>query len=135
MHVRHPGSGRAATLPPLGCRTAGLPSYGPGRARAELQQVPQRNFARAVQVVDIGPISLNMSETTKGFGSGAADKYLTPAEVAALLQVPMKTLAAWRSQRKGPFFHRYGVHVRYPVSQLEIWLAERDDDGKNWMAS
>ena len=42
----------------------------------------------------------------------------------------MKTLAAWRSQRKGPLFHRMGVHVRYPKSHLDAWLDERTNEAE-----
>jgi excisionase family DNA binding protein len=64
-----------------------------------------------------------------------ADVYLTADEVSALLKVPVKTLAAWRSQRKGPLFHRFGVHVRYPATELDLWLSERHDEAQKWMAS
>ena len=64
-----------------------------------------------------------------------ADEYFTPQELAALLKIPVKTLAAWRSERKGPLPTRMGVHVRYPKSHLDTWLAERITEAERWMAS
>lgn len=78
------------------------------------------------------------TETSSASGASAragADAFLTPEELSALLKIPVKTLAAWRSERKGPLFHRMGVHVRYPVSQLDLWLAERTAEAERWMAS
>lgn len=79
---------------------------------------------------------MNTSPTDQhGPLAASKDAYLTSAELSALLKVPVKTLAAWRSQRKGPLFHRYGVHVRYPLTELETWLSERQAEAERWMAS
>jgi excisionase family DNA binding protein len=67
--------------------------------------------------------------------AGADDQYLSPEDLAALLNLPMKTLAAWRSHRKGPIFYRIGVHVRYPKTHVDRWLAELEADAQKWMAS
>lgn len=66
---------------------------------------------------------------------GSDDTYLSPEEVSSLLGIPVKTLAAWRSQRKGPLFYRLGVHVRYPKRHLDDWLAQCEKDASKWMAS
>lgn len=50
---------------------------------------------------------------------------LTPDEVAALLQVPVATLAQWRHRRTGPDFKRVGRHVRYAPEAVESWLADQ----------
>ena len=63
------------------------------------------------------------------------DEFLTPEELSALLKIPVKTLAAWRNERKGPLPTRMGVHVRYPKSELDQWLAERLAEAERWMAS
>lgn len=60
---------------------------------------------------------------------------LTPDEVAAILDVPAKTLAHWRTQRTGPLFVRLGVHVRYRHTDLETWIEECIEDTRRWMAS
>ena len=66
----------------------------------------------------------------------AAPSLLTPAEVGGVLGgIPEKTLANWRSQRKGPLFVRIGIHVRYRREDVDAWLAERLEDGRRWMAS
>lgn len=71
-----------------------------------------------------------LRDTVQTDGAAA---FLTPVEVSNLLKVPVKTLAAWRSQRKGPLFNRFGVHVRYPKAHLDAWLAERTNEVINWM--
>ena len=68
--------------------------------------------------------------------SQPASPLLTPTEAGAVLGgIPEKTLANWRSQRKGPLFLRIGVHVRYRREDLDLFLAERLEDGRRWMAS
>jgi excisionase family DNA binding protein len=60
---------------------------------------------------------------------------LTPDQVSQLLGVPVKTLAAWRTQRTGPRFLRVGVHVRYRETDVEDWVHHQLDDSRRWMAS
>lgn len=45
----------------------------------------------------------------------------TPAEVAAYLQVPVKTLYTWRYHGKGPRAHRVGRYLRYRWEDVEAW--------------
>jgi excisionase family DNA binding protein len=47
----------------------------------------------------------------------------TPTEVAAYLQVSVKTLYTWRYKRQGPRAHRVGRHLRYRWEDVEAWLA------------
>lgn len=47
----------------------------------------------------------------------------TPTDVAAYLQVPVKTLYTWRYHGKGPRAHRVGRHLRYRWEDVEAWLA------------
>lgn len=54
---------------------------------------------------------------------------LTPQEVADFLQVPVATVALWRSQRTGPRGYRVGRHVRYRREDVEAWLAQRASVG------
>lgn len=51
----------------------------------------------------------------------AADPWLTRAEVAERLQIPVKTLAQWASQRKGPPYRVFGRHTRYKLSECVSW--------------
>ena len=52
-----------------------------------------------------------------------ARRLATPTEIAVYLQVPVRTLYAWRYQRKGPRAHRVGRHLRYRWEDVEAWLA------------
>lgn len=63
------------------------------------------------------------------------DQLLTPDEVSAILALPVKTLAHWRSQRTGPIFIRAGIHVRYRRDDVEAWVEERIGETRQWMAS
>jgi predicted DNA-binding transcriptional regulator AlpA len=49
----------------------------------------------------------------------------SPADVAAHLQLPVKTLAEWRARKVGPQYLRVGRYVRYRWQDVEEWLAER----------
>jgi hypothetical protein len=52
------------------------------------------------------------------------DGLITPAELAAFLSVPVKTLRDWRYQGVGPEGLRVGRHVRYEPSEVRRWLIE-----------
>lgn len=42
-----------------------------------------------------------------------ANNYLTPAEMAALMKVSIRTLARWRNEGNGPAWVKYGGVIRY----------------------
>ncbi|MFF7313392.1 helix-turn-helix domain-containing protein [Streptomyces sp. NPDC008137] len=46
----------------------------------------------------------------------------TPAEVAAYLGVPAKTLYQWKYRGTGPNVHKVGRHLRYRWSEVDAWL-------------
>jgi hypothetical protein len=46
-------------------------------------------------------------------------------EIAQLLDVPVKTLAAWAYKREGPPYFRVGKHAKYDVGEVREWLASR----------
>jgi len=50
---------------------------------------------------------------------------MSPAELAALVQVPIGTVYAWRWRGGGPPGIRVGRHVRYRRRDVERWLEER----------
>ncbi len=50
------------------------------------------------------------------------ERYLTPAEVAELLGVPVETLYQWRRKRTGPPAFRVGRHLRYDPVRLRQWV-------------
>jgi predicted DNA-binding transcriptional regulator AlpA len=51
----------------------------------------------------------------------------TTPEVAAHLQVPVKTLYAWKGRQVGPPAVRVGKHLRYRWSDVEAWLDQQTD--------
>lgn len=53
------------------------------------------------------------------------DRLLTIRELAVYLDVPVKTLYAWRYRGEGPMGFRIGKHVRYRWSDIERWIQER----------
>ncbi|MEG8281046.1 MULTISPECIES: helix-turn-helix domain-containing protein [Streptomyces] len=50
------------------------------------------------------------------------ERYLTPADVAELLGVPVETLYQWRRKRTGPPAFRVGRHLRYDPARLRQWV-------------
>ena len=58
-------------------------------------------------------------------------QYLTEVEAASMLGLRRGTLSNWRSQRKGPAYHRIGGTkdepgraIRYEVSELREWAEQ-----------
>jgi excisionase family DNA binding protein len=49
----------------------------------------------------------------------------TPPEVAAYVNVPVKTLYQWRYAGGGPRAIRVGRHLRYRWADVEEWLEDR----------
>ncbi|MFF9480702.1 helix-turn-helix transcriptional regulator [Streptomyces sp. NPDC014733] len=45
-----------------------------------------------------------------------------PAEVAAYLGVPVKTLYQWKYRGTGPNVHKVGRHLRYRWQEVDAWL-------------
>ena len=64
-----------------------------------------------------------------GRATTGARRLATPTEVAAYIQVPVRTLYTWRYQRKGPRAHRVGRHLRYRWEYVESWLASEAGRG------
>ncbi len=54
-----------------------------------------------------------------------ADRLLTAEELAAFLDVPIKTLYMWRYRGEGPVGFRVGRHIRYRWSDVEQWIGAR----------
>lgn len=53
------------------------------------------------------------------------EQLLTPADVAEILQVPVKTLYQWRHRGVGPPALKIGRHLRYRPTDIGAFLAER----------
>lgn len=56
-----------------------------------------------------------------------SDPLLTTEQAAAHLAIPARTLQSWRSKGRysGPPYVRLSSHVRYRISDLDNWVAER----------
>ncbi len=59
-----------------------------------------------------------------------ASRLLSPAEVAAYLGVPLKSVYAWRSVGTGPRGIRVGRHVRFRPADVEAWLDQQAMEGQ-----
>ena len=58
---------------------------------------------------------------SNGAGSGPL---LTVQDLAAYLDVPVKTIYTWRHRSKGPRGFKVGRHLRFRWVDVEEWLAE-----------
>ena len=56
------------------------------------------------------------------------DRLLTAEELADFLDIPIKTLYAWRSRGGGPVGLRVGRHIRYRWADVELWIEDRITD-------
>jgi excisionase family DNA binding protein len=50
------------------------------------------------------------------------ERYLTPADLADLLGVPIETVYQWRRKRTGPRGFRVGRHLRYDPNDVRAWV-------------
>lgn len=53
------------------------------------------------------------------------ETWLSTAELAARLKIPVKTLAAWASAETGPRFARMGRYRRYRLGDVRDWEDQR----------
>lgn len=53
------------------------------------------------------------------------ERLATPVDVAEYLQVPVKTLAEWRSRGTGPRYSKVGHHVRYDWAHVREWVVSQ----------
>jgi len=51
------------------------------------------------------------------------DRIISPAELAEMLGVSIRTVYAWRATDSGPPAMKVGKHLRYRLSDVEKWLA------------
>ena len=63
-----------------------------------------------------------------------AAEWISPEQLAAELDIPVKTLYQWRYRGTGPRADRIGKHVRYRRRDIEAWLATRADGGHSGAA-
>ncbi|MFI6944306.1 helix-turn-helix domain-containing protein [Streptomyces sp. NPDC050418] len=50
------------------------------------------------------------------------DRYLTPADLADLMGVPIETVYEWRRKRIGPRGFRVGKHLRFDPEDVSLWV-------------
>ena len=53
----------------------------------------------------------------------AEDKWLTPKEICAQLQIPEQTFYQWRAKHVGPSAYRIGRHLRISSRDFAAWLS------------
>jgi excisionase family DNA binding protein len=58
--------------------------------------------------------------------TGTVVAYLTPGEVAAMLQISIKSVYRWAAQDPTMPALRIGGTVRFPRERLERWLRDRE---------
>lgn len=54
-----------------------------------------------------------------------AEVYLSPAELADFLNIPIATVYRMNVDGKAPTRVKFGNHVRYPMSKVLEWLEAR----------
>lgn len=52
-------------------------------------------------------------------------QYISPEDLAQMLNVPVGTVYQWRTRGVGPAGFRVGKHVRYRREDVERWIAEQ----------
>ena len=55
------------------------------------------------------------------------DEWLTIDELAEELQVPVRTIYAWRVKGTAPRGATFGKHVRFRRSDVEAWVEKQAD--------
>jgi excisionase family DNA binding protein len=48
--------------------------------------------------------------------------WMTTADVADYIKVPIDTVRAWRYKDAGPIGHKVGRHVRYHREDVDAWM-------------
>ncbi len=68
------------------------------------------------------PTSSPRSPNSPATAAAARGPLATPAEVAAFLGVPVKTLYQWKYRGIGPNVHKVGRHLRYRWPEVDAWV-------------
>ncbi|WP_313356928.1 helix-turn-helix domain-containing protein [Microbacterium sp.] len=53
---------------------------------------------------------------------------LDVGELAAYLGVLVSTVYDWRTRGLGPRAYRFGKHLKFALSDVRIWIEQRDPD-------
>jgi len=54
-----------------------------------------------------------------------SERLVSVQELASYLDVPVKTIYAWRYHGQGPRGFRVGRHVRFRWLDVQVWLSEQ----------
>ena len=74
------------------------------------------------QIVRTGGVLIPEGESSMGDDEGG---FLNTRRAAAYLDLSPRTLDGYRVSGVGPAFHRFGNRVRYSMTDLDAWAAER----------
>ena len=55
--------------------------------------------------------------------------WLKPEDLAAELDVPLRTIYVWNHKGTGPSGKKIGRHIRYRRDAVDKWLADRTEVG------
>jgi hypothetical protein len=66
--------------------------------------------------------------TTVSIPDGKDEDFLTFAETAAILRVPVNTLRWWRQCGEGPRFFKIGRHLLITIGDLRTWISAQKHD-------
>lgn len=53
------------------------------------------------------------------------ERLLSAQELADYLDVPLKTIYAWRYRGRGPRGFRVGRHVRFRMTDVQLWVSDQ----------
>jgi len=81
------------------------------------------------------PMANHVAESRASGTSPPEPAYLTPAQVAALLQISVKTVYRWSSTDSTMPVLRVGSTVRFPRERLLRWLRDREQGGRRALAT
>lgn len=59
----------------------------------------------------------------------ADDWDVSPSDLAAMLNVPVRTVWGWNAAGTSPRFIRVGRHVRYSRESVRAWIARKAEGG------
>jgi hypothetical protein len=59
-----------------------------------------------------------------GQSGSQEDRLLTEVEAAGFLRLSIRTLQAWRCERRGPAYVRAGRAIRYRLGALIAWMSD-----------
>ncbi len=68
--------------------------------------------------------SKSWQDTAEPTTAEPSQRLLTVQDLAAYLDVPVKTIYTWRHRNTGPRGFRMARHLRYRWADVEEWLAE-----------